>query len=413
MRRLALLLFAAACRPSPGAPDYPAREPYTNTENPFLPGPHPYVDGEPRLSIGVFYEGGASEVIPIGVGADYFIYDGTYTQSTSGDRVEGFVSAELELTGAGGFWGGGVTWSPGRDLSAWKALHISLQSDNPIVDDVEVRMIGGGNDGVVRARSAGFASDGAWHSLTIPLADFVLQGVDLTNVTEPLQLISPATEPQAIIRVDDVYFTQVEPPTTPPTDTGTATDTGDTGTPGTTDAFLPGPDPWAPGDERLSLGLFYEGGASETVMIDNTTSFYYIYDGTYAQATSDDRIEGFTSEAITLTGPPAAYFGGGITWGPARDLSAWTRLHIAFKATDPVFEQLDVRMVGGGVQGSVRASDRGFSADGQWHVITLPLADFAAQGVDLSAVTEPLQLLAETTAGGAVLLVDNAYLDKE
>lgn len=409
MERLALLLLtASACRPTPDGPDYPERVPYTDTDNPNLPGAFPYVEGEPRLSVGVFYEGGASEVVPIGSGADYFIYENTYVQTVSSDRVEGFVSAELELTGQAGFWGGGVTWSPSRDLSAWTTLHISFKTEDAVFEDLEVRMIGGGNDGIVRARSKGFATDGAWHSLVIPLSELALQGVDLSDVTEPIQLISPSTEPQASILVDDLFFTQ-EAPSTDTADTGT--DTTDTGT--TTDGFLPGPDPWTAGTERLNLGVFYEGGASETVLVDDKTSFYYIYDNTYAQAPSSDRIEGFESAAITLTGPPTAYFGGGVTWNPPRDLSGWTRLTIALKATDPVFEQLDVRMVGGGTQGSVRATDHGFAVDGAWHVLTIPLADFVSQGVDLSSVSEPLQLLAETTSGGAVLLVDDVYLDKE
>ena len=236
-------------------------------------------------------------------------------------------------------------------------------------------------------------------------------------MTEPIQLISPATEPQAVLLVDDLFFTQADGlPTTEPTDTGPTnppTDTGLTDTGTSTGGFLPGPDPWEAGVERFNLGLFYEGGASETALVDDETSFYYIYDGTYTQDVSTDRLEGFESAALTLTGPPTAFYGGGITWNPTRDLSSWTRMNIAFKATDVIFEQLDVRMVGGGVQGSVRATDYGFTVDGQWHVVTIPLSEFAAQGVDLTSISEPLQLLSEATAGGAVLLVDNAYLDKE
>jgi len=409
----ALPLQLLACRQLPDGPNYPDRGTFTDTEDPNLPGPTPYVEGDTRLSVGVWYEGGASEAMPLGAGADYYIYDATYEESSSDDRVEGFESAQLELTGAGGFFGGGVSWVPGRDLSAWTTMHISFRSDNPIFDDLEVRMIGGGNDGVVRARTQGFQTDGDWHSLVIPLSDFTLQGVDLTDVTEPIQLIGPATEPQALLFVDDLFFTDAPVPTdTGPTDTGT--DTSDTGTTDTgTGGFLPGPDPFQAGGERLNLGLFYEGGASETVLVDDTTSSYYIYDNTYSQSTSADRIEGFESAAITLTGPPTGYYGGGVTWTPSRDLSLWTRLSISFKATDTIFEQLDVRMVGGGVQGSVKATDYGFAVDDQWHTLTIPLADFTSQGVVLSDVTEPLQLLSEVTADGAVLLVDNAYMDKE
>jgi len=222
-----------------------------------------------------------------------------------------------------------------------------------------------------------------------------------------------------VLLVDDLYFTDDGVQTTTDTDdTGTPmTDTSDTAT--TTDTgpvttgFLPGPDPYVADVDRLSLGLFYEGGASETIAVDDKTSFYYIYDNTYTQTTSTDRVQGFESDALTLTGPPTAYYGGGITWAPSRDLSAWSHLTISFQATDPVFDNLDVRMVGGGVQGSVKATDYGFATDGSWHSLTIPLADFVGQGVDLTDVTEPLQLLSETTADGATLLVDNCYMSKE
>jgi hypothetical protein len=401
-------LALTACRPAPeGPPNYPDNGTFVDPGDPRLPGPYPYVEGDNRLSVGVWYEGGASENYTLGAGADYFIYDNTYSETRDDDRIEGLESALIELTGEAGFFGGGVSWVPGRDLSAWTTLHISFKSDNAVFDDLEVRMIGGGNDGLVRAVGQGFVTDGDWHSLQVPLSMFAQQGVDLSDVTEPIQLISPVTEPQALLRVDDLYFTD-EPVQTTPTDTG-PTDTGTTYSTG----FLPGPDPFLAGDERLSLGLFYEGGSSEEVEVDDVSSFYYIYDGTYTQSTSDDRIQGLESDAITLRGAPTAYFGGGVTWAPSRDLSAWTRMTISFKATDAIFDNLDVRMVGGSVQGSVKATDHGFVTDGQWHTLTIPMATFAAQGVVLTDVTEPIQLLSETTSGGAVLLVDNLYLDKE
>ena len=40
---------------------------------------------------------------------------------------------------------------------------------------------------------------------------------------------------------------------------------------------LPGPDPYVPGTPRLNLGAFYEGGSSQTIIIDNTTTHLYVY----------------------------------------------------------------------------------------------------------------------------------------
>lgn len=415
--RLASLLFAltlaVACRPDPGTPDYPQRTAFTDPDDPFLPGADPYTEGDDRLSVGLWYEGGASEVVELGTGADYYIYENTYTEGVTDDRVEGFEAARIELTGQGGFFGGGITWASPRDLSGWQTLHIALKSDAEVFDDLEVRMIGGSISAVARARTYGFATDGGWHDLFIPLSDLALQGIDLTSVTEPIQLIAPATDPGGVLLVDDLWFSGEAPPvTTPTTPTVDTSDTGLPTTPATTTGFLPGPDPWAAGDERLAFGLFYEGGASEVLLVDDETAFYYIYDGTYTSTTTDDRVQGFEADALELSGL-GGYFGGGITLATPADLSAWTRMTLSVKSSDTVFEALDVRMVGGGVQGSVRATDVGFATDGTWHTVHIPLADFASQGVDLSQVTEPLQLLGEATEAGAVLVVDNVYLDKE
>jgi hypothetical protein len=53
----------------------------------------------------------------------------------------------------------------------------------------------------------------------------------------------------------------------------------------------------------------------------------------------------------------------------------------------------------------------GFSADGEWHHLVIPLADFAAAGVDLSQVTGPLIVAGEGGAEGDVLYIDNLYLE--
>ena len=44
----------------------------------------------------------------------------------------------------------------------------------------------------------------------------------------------------------------------------------------TVDQFL-GPNPYEEGDARLSLGIFYEGGFSEEIPIDEVDSFFYIW----------------------------------------------------------------------------------------------------------------------------------------
>ncbi len=59
----------------------------------------------------------------------------------------------------------------------------------------------------VRAPSYGWAADGAWHSLTIPVADFVAAGLDATQVAVPFVLSGGAGMGGEKLLVDDVYFT--------------------------------------------------------------------------------------------------------------------------------------------------------------------------------------------------------------
>ena len=65
------------------------------------------------------------------------------------------------------------------------------------------------------------------------------------------------------------------------------------------------PDPFQPGDERLSVGYFYEGGWSKEIPINRVTTNYFIFifdenrppfdTLTYDQIDVSDRIEGLIS----------------------------------------------------------------------------------------------------------------------
>lgn len=173
--------------------------------------------------------------------------------------------------------------------------------------------------------------------------------------------------------------------------------------------FLAGPDPYQEGDARLDLGLFYEGGASEALIVDDVSRHYYIYDGTYTQTVDIiNRIEGYQSDVIVHAG--GGYWGGGITWDAAEDLSGWTTLNISFASSSDTFASISVNFAGGGAEGSVQATDYGYAADGSWHSISIPLSAYTDQGVDLSSVTGPLILLGTSGEAGAELRVDNLYI---
>ena len=168
--------------------------------------------------------------------------------------------------------------------------------------------------------------------------------------------------------------------------------------------------PWE-GQARLSFGIFYEGGATETVAIDGVSNHYYIYSLTYSQGPDADRIEGSASDRITVGSQ--GWWGGGVHWDSEQDLSSWSTLHLGLRATDSTFQDLTVGMTGGEEEVRVRVGDYGFIADGTWQEVNLPLSALAEAGADLTRVTIPLQMIAEGAVADSELLVDDVYLAVE
>ena len=204
-------------------------------------------------------------------------------------------------------------------------------------------------------------------------------------------------------------------------------------------SFLPGPSAYEAGSLRLSIGMAYEGGAIETHAIDGVTSHSYIYiqdecdeDSalSYIPGTSQDRVEGRRSDLITQGG--LGWWGHGVHWDVPKDMRTWGTLHISLKALSG-HDEVEIRMgstgegggldpcapaeAGGGAEGSiaptpdvvasVNASAYGFTADGEWHTLEVPVEDF--QGLELQWVNIPLSLISEGGQEGDQLLVDNLY----
>lgn len=204
--RAAALLLVVACRADPGEPEYPVFPPWDEVDADFLPGPFPYVEGDERLSFAVYYEGGASEVVEIDDATTHFyIYESTFTQATSEERIEGHFSDVITVSGAQLWWGGGVTWDNPTDLSEWTTLHASFRTTDALFADMVVA-IAGGAEGRRKPSDYGFAADGEWHSVVIPLSAFT--GVNFGAVTTAFSLVADAGTPDAELFVDDVYLTK-------------------------------------------------------------------------------------------------------------------------------------------------------------------------------------------------------------
>ena len=203
------LLSLGACRPDAGAPNYPNPGPWDPSEDDpdFLAGSNPYEEGEDRLSIGIFYEGGSSDILAIDdLTRHFYIYESTFEMGASEDRVEGLVSDEITV-GDVGWWGGGVHWDTPEDISAWTTLHVALQSDAEGLGSWTIGMSDGVTEATVDVAELGFVADGSWQDVVLPLDQLESAGLDLEAVSVGLLLIGTSAAPGDTLKIDDLYLT--------------------------------------------------------------------------------------------------------------------------------------------------------------------------------------------------------------
>lgn len=182
------------------------------------------------------------------------------------------------------------------------------------------------------------------------------------------------------------------------------------------------PDPYEPGEDRLAVGAFYEGGRSDTILLNGDTTNYFIFviEGTmmltYSQSTSTDRIEGVLSAELTLEGTP--FWGGGIIWDEPIDISEWTTMFVGFKSSDPSFANFDVTLQYGEAETSpvgvaLDPTDYGYTNDGEWHFLEIPLQDAIDAGFDPTVARSPFIVGGRGNTAGDQLLVDDLYFTKD
>jgi hypothetical protein len=171
---------------------------------------------------------------------------------------------------------------------------------------------------------------------------------------------------------------------------------------------LPGPDPYVPGDQRLSVGAFYEGGASQTIAVDNMTTHVYIYDSTIDLMPDPDHIEGLSADRVTNAGKNT-YMGFGVNWDGPHTMVGYTKMHVSFKSADASFAKFTIGISNPGtaMATTVDATTYGYANDGQWHNLVIPLADF--KGINLAMVNAPFVFLGDAGKGGDKLLLDALF----
>lgn len=146
-----------------------------------------------------------------GVSGDLFIWEETLNVASS-DTLEGNAALNLSSTGKGWF-GLGLTARDGFNLTAFDndnaALHFSMKTSDQTAFRIGIKS--GGVDGVGQtwidfepgSDPYGFARDGQWHQITIPMSDLV-RDLDLFDVRQVFQLLG--TGEIANLAIDDIHI---------------------------------------------------------------------------------------------------------------------------------------------------------------------------------------------------------------
>jgi len=177
----------------------------------------------------------------------------------------------------------------------------------------------------------------------------------------------------------------------------------------------PDPNPYQTGDARLAFGKFYEGGRSETISINGVTTNYFVFDESFTEGASSDQLEGRISDEIKLKGPPFTFWGGGFVYDVPFDLSEWTTMYVGFKSSDPSFASFNLTLQSGEPPSDarLRPADYGYTNDGEWHFLRIPLQDAIDRGFDPTMVRSPFIISAPGGTARDVLLVDSLYFTKD
>lgn len=192
--------------------------------------------------------------------------------------------------------------------------------------------------------------------------------------------------------------------------------------------FLPGPFPYIPGTPRLGFTPWYEGPRTENYPFNGTDTFLFVFDtvgdgtGTFTAEleSTSDRVEGFESYATIHAG--LTFWGFGVFWYEARDVSQYSALFLSLKSFDEAFEEVTITFESGPDRPAnpadddvfsvmLDATDYGYVADGEWHSLVIPLEDLAQRGLDLTSIRTPFIFGGGAGGGGEVLLIDDIFME--
>jgi beta-glucanase (GH16 family) len=317
------------------------------------------------------YQTGSEPGFEYGTNAALYIWN-NMTPATSPPASEGSQYWSFDI--AGGTWFGmGVLVPNFRDMKNYSDgyLHLDLKTTVAASIKVGIKTSRGGEFwlplGVDQTSEFGFARDGQWHSLKIPLNRFA--NTDFRTVHQMFMIAGDAPASALNLSIDSVWW---EPSTARPAPAGG------------------------------SFGVF-----TETALHKNAGEFglgvqgnFFIWENTLMAATQNP-FEG--SQSISLQSAPGfTWFGAAFTPNVKYNLTAFSgpngKLRFAMRTSSAV--PFAIGMKSGNLDGvgqkwisfQAGSDPYGFVRDGQWHTVEVPMSELAPE-LDLGEVSQLFQVL--------------------
>jgi beta-glucanase (GH16 family) len=289
---------------------------------------------------------------------------------------------------SGTWYGFGLNSTAGIDLSHYSGgyLNFSMRTSSNLDFWVGVMDKNGAEANINFVNGSdpyGFARDGQWHVVSIPVSEIISQGVDLSVVDNVFMLGGEGAVTN--ILVDDVYYSVSDSPVS-----------NSALNPGRNDALdLP-----SFKIESDYYGVFTDNpNVTNNLLIDDIDGHIYIWENTLT-ATTTEAYDGEDVMSFSSTGIGWWWFG--VTDDMGHDLTHFANGTLAFSVKTISSQDFLVNVYGANdTQASIAFSSGsdpdGFARDGEWHRVEVPVSDLAAQGLDLSAVGIPFG-----ATGGAI-----------
>lgn len=303
-------------------------------------------------------------------------------------------SNSLCFTAKSGQWAGfGIRSLYPRNLAAYaddllrlmlktesqEPFAIGMSSSNePGVGDSWIFFKGPGKD------PFGFVRDNQWHEVVISLADF--KRTNFSQVVVPLMFSTCVLNSDMTIELDGAYISDIGTCKRP-----------------------------VPGSPMYKDYLIY----SETLGFDERFKFdvegaLEVWKNLTIAENCTDSVEGLKS--LKITTQTDDFYGMGIRHSIGKDMTRFSGgfLHVSIKTDSPNAFKIGIKshVLGGKGESWVTINGTtdnpyGFSADGQWHELVIPVAHF--RRTDLSDVTQLFMLAGDLPKSPVTIMIDNIY----